>query len=298
MKKLFAVLLLCCSSFQVLAQDLVITAVFDGPLSGGIPKGVELLALNDIADLSQYGIGSANNGGGTDGEEFTFPADSLSAGDYIYVATESAGFTTFLGFAPDYTSGAVSINGDDAIELFMSGGVIDVFGDPATDGTGQDWEYTDGWAARPGNTGTPSIVFDSSAWIFSGPNALDGETDNGTAVTPIPLGASSTTPSTSKILITAVFDGPLSGGVPKGVELLVLEDIADLSEYGLGSANNGGGSDGEEFSFLADSASAGDYLYVASEATGFTTFFGFAPNYTSGAMSINGDDAIELFFSG
>ncbi|MGB0914546.1 MAG: immunoglobulin domain-containing protein, partial [Crocinitomicaceae bacterium] len=57
-------------------NDLIITGVFDGPNTGGTPKGVELYILNDIADLSIYGIGSANNGGGTDGEEFTFPSDA------------------------------------------------------------------------------------------------------------------------------------------------------------------------------------------------------------------------------
>ena len=56
------------------AQDLIITGVFDGPNSGGTPKGVELFALNDISDLSVYGLGSANNGDGSDGEEYTFPA--------------------------------------------------------------------------------------------------------------------------------------------------------------------------------------------------------------------------------
>ena len=84
--------------------DLVITGVVDGPLTGGVPKAVEFYAVNDIADLSVYGFGSANNGGGSDGEEFTFPAAAATAGDYIYVASEIPSFTSFFGFAPDYTS--------------------------------------------------------------------------------------------------------------------------------------------------------------------------------------------------
>ena len=40
-------------------------------------------------------------------------------------------------------SGSISQNGDDAIELYYLGGVIEVFGDVNTDGTGQDWEYLD-----------------------------------------------------------------------------------------------------------------------------------------------------------
>ena len=96
----------------------VLTGVIDGPLTGGVPKAVELFASDDIADLSIYGIGSANNGGGTDGEEFTFPAVSASANTFLYVATEKSSFTNWFGFGPQYVSNAANINGDDAIELF------------------------------------------------------------------------------------------------------------------------------------------------------------------------------------
>ncbi|MGC9417981.1 MAG: ExeM/NucH family extracellular endonuclease [Rhodovulum sp.] len=175
------------TTLAIFRSDLVITGVIDGPLSGGLPKAIELYVLNDIADLSAYGLGSANNGGGSDGQEFTFPAVAASAGSYIYVATETTGFTSFFGFAPDFTSGsAASINGDDAIELFKDGEVVDLFGDPNTDGTGEAWDHLDGWAARNPGTG-PSATFDAADWTFSGTNALDGETDNATAATPFPL---------------------------------------------------------------------------------------------------------------
>ncbi|MFW2334943.1 MAG: nuclease, partial [Ilumatobacter sp.] len=133
--------------------DLLISGIVDGPLTGGTPKAIEFYAVNDIADLSVFGFGSANNGGGSDGEEFTFPAVAATAGQYIYVASEAAGFTSFFGFAPDYTSGAASINGDDAIELFQNSVVVDVFGDIGVDGTGEPWDHVDGWAYRVDDTG-------------------------------------------------------------------------------------------------------------------------------------------------
>ena len=170
-------------------NDLVITGVYDGPLPGGTPKGVELYVIRDIADLSMYGIGSANNGGGTDGEEFTFPAVSVTAGSYIYVASEAVEFANYFGFAPDYTSGSMAINGDDAIELFYLGSVIDVFGDINVDGSGEVWDYLDGWAYRMDNTGTDGSAFTVSNWIYSGIDAMDGETSNATAVTPFPIGS-------------------------------------------------------------------------------------------------------------
>ncbi|MDP5219851.1 ExeM/NucH family extracellular endonuclease [Ruegeria sp. 2205SS24-7] len=166
-------------------MSLIITGVLDGPLSGGVPKAVELYVAADIADLSEYGIGSANNGGGSDGEEFTFPAVTATAGTYLYVSSEAAGFTSFMGFGPDYTTSALSVNGDDAIELFQNGSVVDLFGDINVDGTGQPWEYLDGWAARnPGATASP--VFDISEWSFSGPNAFDGQVTNASAANPFP----------------------------------------------------------------------------------------------------------------
>jgi len=171
-------------------SDLIISAVYDGPLSGGTPKGIELYAINDIADLSTYAVGSANNGGGSDGEEF-FLSGSATAGDYIYVATESVQFANFFGFAPDFTDFAVSINGDDAVELFNNGVVIDVFGEIDVDGTGQPWEHTDSWAARNDDS-QPSSTFDISEWTFGGVDALDGETSNATAVNPVPVGVFTT----------------------------------------------------------------------------------------------------------
>ena len=188
MKKLYFLLFTILIGSTSFGQDLVISGVYDGPLPGGIPKGVELRVLADIADLSAYGIGSANNGGGSDGEEFTFPAVAAAAGDYIYVASEVPQFTAFFGFAPDYTTGVMGINGDDAIELFENGTVIDTFGDINTDGTGQPWEYLDGWAYRVNDSGPDGGTFNISNWSFSGINALDGESDNASAATPFPIG--------------------------------------------------------------------------------------------------------------
>ena len=181
------------SSTAVNANDLVISGVIDGPLSGGVPKAVELFVVNDIADLSAYGVGSANNGGGTDGEEFTFPTGvSASAGTYIYVASEIDGFTAFFGSAPDYDSSSMGINGDDAIELFKDGSVIDTFGDINTDGNGTAWEYLDGWAYRTSGQNANGGNFDSANWTFSGVDALDGATTNTDATTPFPTGTFTT----------------------------------------------------------------------------------------------------------
>ena len=181
------------STTSVNASDLVISGVIDGPLSGGVPKAVELFVVNDIADLSVYGIGSANNGDDTDGEEFTFPAGaSASAGSYIYIASEVEGFTAFFGSAPDYDSSSMAINGDDAVELFKDGSVIDTFGDINTDGSGTAWEYLDGWAYRTSGQTANGGSFEVANWTYSGVDALDGSTTNTDAATPFPAGTFTT----------------------------------------------------------------------------------------------------------
>ncbi|PKG98712.1 ExeM/NucH family extracellular endonuclease [Paraglaciecola sp. MB-3u-78] len=187
MKLKYPALLALIAASSVQASDIVITGVFDGPIPGGIPKGVELFVVNDIADLSVCGVGSANNGGGTDGQEFTFPATAATAGSYIYLASESPQFTAFFGFAPTYTDSAANINGDDAIELFCDGAVIDVFGDIAVDGSGTDWESLDGWAYRTAGTGPDGSTFVIANWSFSGVNGLEGGLTNDTTTSLFPL---------------------------------------------------------------------------------------------------------------
>ncbi|WGD35537.1 T9SS type A sorting domain-containing protein [Olleya sp. YS] len=197
MRKLYFLLLTIMITSVSLGQDLLISGVYDGPLTGGTPKGVELYVVNDIADLSLYGIGSANNGGGTDGEEFTFPADAATAGDYIYITNNSTEFANFFGFAANYTDGSMGINGDDAVELFFNGSVTDTFGDINTDGSGQPWDYLDGWAYRVDGTGPDGVTFVLANWSFSGINVFDGQTSNATSPNPLPIGTYSPTASTT-----------------------------------------------------------------------------------------------------
>ncbi len=198
MKKLLMIFALVLVASPAAAQ-LVITGVFDATLSGGLPKGVELYACSNIPDLSVYALGSANNGGGTDGPEHFFPADVIAAGTTFYVTHVDGGnptaFFDFFGFEADYVGDeySMAINGDDAIELFYVGAdqlgttVVDYFGDRDVDGNGEPWEYLDGWAKRTTQTG-PSEVFTVSDWTFSGADAWDGETTNAGSATPFVLG--------------------------------------------------------------------------------------------------------------
>ncbi len=168
--------------------DLIISGIIDGPLTGGTPKAIELTALVNIADLSIYGLANANNGGASNGAPLLTLSGSLLAGETIYVASEAPQFTAYFGFAPDFTSSVANINGDDAMELYKSGAVIDVFGVVGTDGTGQPWEHLDGWAYRNDGAVPNGGVFKIAEWTFSGVDSLDGATSNATAANPFPVG--------------------------------------------------------------------------------------------------------------
>ena len=57
----------------------VIIAITDGDLSVRKPKSVMLQAVAPVADITAWCVGSANNGGGSDGQEFPLPAGSAAA---------------------------------------------------------------------------------------------------------------------------------------------------------------------------------------------------------------------------
>lgn len=169
--------------------DMIITGIIDGPLPGGLPKALELTALVGIADLSIYGISNVNNGGASPGVPIFALSGSAIAGEKIYVSTEVIQFNEFFGFDPDFTSSVLNINGDDAMELYKNGTVIDVFGVVGVDGTGELWEHLDGWAYRVDGATPNGGVFDIANWIFSGVDSLDNATSNATAPLPFPIGA-------------------------------------------------------------------------------------------------------------
>ncbi len=273
MKNLYLLIfsiLLATSSFG----QLIITGVIDGPLSGGTPKAIELYATESIPDLSIYGVSSANNGGGATGNPELTLAGSAAAGDLIYVASESPQFEVFFGFAPDYTDDAANINGDDAIELFKDGAVIDVFGDVNVDGTGQPWEHLDGWAYRVNSTGPDGSTFVIENWTFSGPNALDGESTNATAATPFPVGTYSATGEATPRAALPVFS-PEGGAYADSVVVSISTATEGATIfYSFGNEDPVTEYTGE-FTFKADTT-----LNAIAVADGFDTSFVATATYT------------------
>ena len=173
------------------AIKLVLTGVISGPLSSGTtPKAIELYALDYIGDLSIYGIGIANDGSGSDGQEYAFPNVSLALGESIIIASESADYNTFFGTSPDFIWPLLDIDGDDAVELYLNGIISDRFGEATYPTpppmTTVDWAYNEGWAYRISNSGPDDASFVMGNWYFSTPGILEGAPTNDMAIIPFP----------------------------------------------------------------------------------------------------------------
>ena len=110
----------------------------------------------------------------------------------------------------------ISQNGDDAIELFHNGTVIETFGDINVDGSGEPWEYMDSWAYKLGPTvGSPGPTsFSGFDWSFGVVNCTDGSTTTQSSSCPYPF-CSGGNHSTSSIYLRRYFKSEYCYYLPK-----------------------------------------------------------------------------------
>ena len=153
---------------------------FTVPSGGNDGKAIHLVANLDITDLSVFGIGIAYNGGGSNGQDFSIAEMSVSSGDQILLANSpdviGLYFGDCVGSFDHIVDVSVNFNGDDAIELFEQGVVVQTFGDVNVDGTGEAWEYTDSWVYMVGDT-----------WTYGGVNCTDGSQTSVASDCPYPI---------------------------------------------------------------------------------------------------------------
>ena len=195
---------------------LTLSAVMDVDLSGSSGKALMVTSNQTISDLSNYGLGTANNGGGSDGEEFTFPSISISAGQHVVVCRDSASLSTYFDGCLEQFPGALyptiiieaaepTGNGNDAYELFFNGNIIETFGDVTFSGGSSNynlpWVYRDSWAWKD------TALANVGNWVYGGDNCSDGSTTTQTSSCPFPLCSTGSTtnvsdyPSNSKIIV-------------------------------------------------------------------------------------------------
>ena len=98
----------------------------------------------------------------------------------------------------------------------------------------------------------------------------------------------------ASLIITGIIDGPRTGGLPKAIEIYVAADVADASIYSIVGYNNGTTTPPVAGIPLTGALTEGDFLYVSYDTDGFTSYFGFAPDYVGNALNVNGDDVVTI----
>ncbi|WP_296316194.1 lamin tail domain-containing protein [Winogradskyella sp. UBA3174] len=215
---------------------------FTVPSGGSDGKAIHLVATADITDLSEYGLGIANNGDGSDGQEYTLDAIGVSNGDNILVVRSLAAMEAYFT-TPGYNlfevvildaGGSVSQNGDDAIELYKLGALVETFGDvncQPNGGSGgpicadTSWEYTDSWAYKT----TPGTVW-PAGWTYGTVDCTDGSatTFESSCVYPFVLALSNEDFTASEL---SIYPNPTNNGIVNiksqiaGVKTITLFDI-------------------------------------------------------------------------
>ena len=171
-----------CNDFESNSLSLLGICHFDLPSSSG--KAIHLFANEAVESLGLYSLGSANNGGGSDGEEYTFPSINLQQGDHILLCRDSLAILNYLGqdcyslFKKVFQdNNEPSGNGNDAYELFFNGNIIEIFGNSDEDGTGMVWEYTNSWAYKDSN----------GQWMYGGVGCTENSESSITSDCPYPL---------------------------------------------------------------------------------------------------------------
>ena len=196
------------------AIDLELKGIIDFtvPSAGSDGKAIHVLATSDIADLSVYGIGTAGNGEGTDGLEYSFDAISVTAGDNILVARTLSAMESYFTTAGynlfDHillASNAINGNGNDAIELFKNGSVVETFGEINFEGGSSnfsmDWAYNDSWAYKV-----------NDVWTYGGPDCTDGSTTSFDSGCVYPFLESLSTKAFSKAELS-IYPNPVNNGL-------------------------------------------------------------------------------------
>lgn len=155
--------------------DLIISEIVD-PLDNFNARYIELHNTGseaiDFSNIPIYFGRQANGGSITS----VILEGSVEIGETHVIGYSSTTFESTFGFVADQYSGSITGNGNDGYFLYYdgdatSGYLFDSYGVLDQDGSGQDWEYTDGHSVRKRGITSPNNAFTMDEWIFVGANA-------------------------------------------------------------------------------------------------------------------------------
>ena len=178
MKKLYTLLLSLGATFGF-AQTPVLTAVVDGPCTGGYPKVCEIYA-NGTVDFTAFTLQNQTNASATWGANLDLTPLGTRTNEFVYVVLTGGNLSIATNEFPGITAansienGVVNLNGDDRLRIINTAttAVIDQFGVSDVDGTGTSWEWLDTYAKRNNGTG-PDAGFVEANWTIAPINTLD-----------------------------------------------------------------------------------------------------------------------------
>jgi hypothetical protein len=177
MKKLYTLSFILLSS-AMFSQTPVITALVDGPCTGGIPKVLEIYA-NGTVDFTLFTLENQTNANATWTAPQSLSALGTRTNEFVYVIMTNAVLSAATSEFPGIVAGnsiestTMNLNGDDKVRIINTATlvVIDQFGSGG-DGTGLTWEWLDSYAKRKNGT-VPTGSFVEADWTFAPINTLD-----------------------------------------------------------------------------------------------------------------------------
>jgi len=223
--------------------------------------------------LSKYGIDVNSNGSTTASTkpDYYFESGSLTAGSFYHIGRRSGtgggGFDDWFGVAADMYTNSNTFNGNDAIILSKITStdtvIIDVAGAPLVNGSGQPWEYKDGWLYRK-NGKEAKTTFAINDWTACN-GCADTYSKNSEMPNPFP------------------YEGYSSDASPTSVYL----------QSGEGSVSEGAGTYALSVAIAdpsADSATVVHLVYTGSDSTDVGNFVSDTltfPAGSSAAITVN-----------
>lgn len=307
------------NSFDVYDTPSLIISEVHHPSDTANAKYIEL--YNTGASAINFGSEvwylSKQTNGGTWSEVQLDVSKSIAAGDTYTVAYSSTTFPLVYDYPADqYQGTVVNINGNDAVFLYKggdhsTGALVDIYGEIDTDGTGQDWEYTESVAFRRRSVTEPSSTWDASEWLIYSNHGAHSGTPGGYAEAISWTGSLGTgydnrenwNPSTYPPDIT--FDVTITNqaNTPSGTGgfayNLTIENDAVLINYAGcfivdGTIVNNAGVDG--FQFLSNLASPATLLYYTDNVeASINSMFGFTLNVWFLVAPPVSEDSAEVF---
>lgn len=196
-------------SFISFGQTPIITMIADGDCTGGTPKVVEVYA-DGAVDFTQYTLQNQTNSNTTWGADFDLSSFGTVTDDFVYLYYSSGNGATGNEFSTEFPSATlaeetntVNVNGDDRIRIINTNNqnVIDQYGVDSVRGSGEFWEYKDGYAKRNNGT-TANGSFNQGDWTFyNGDLNGEGSCQNTNTFESI-IGVGSFTPGTVSCPLT------------------------------------------------------------------------------------------------